>query len=88
MNKQRVKAIYTAELSEQELENAYDILSSGQLEIDNYKNGYLKGRVCTDGDKTLLFTTIPFDKDWEINVNGRRQEGIQHALYAYGRIYE
>ena len=76
MNKQRVKAIYTAELSEQKLENVYDDLSSGQLEIDNYTNGYLKGRVRADGEKTLLFTTIPFDKDWEINVNGRRQEGI------------
>ena len=76
INKQRVKAIYTAELSEQNLERVYDKLSSYQLEIIDFTNGYLKGRVSADGDKTILFTTIPFDKDWGIIVNGKRQEGI------------
>ena len=74
--KQRVKAIYTAELSEPELDRIYSNLSSNQLAVSEYSNGYLKGTVRADDGKTLLFTTIPYDRDWEITVNGKRTEAV------------
>ena len=75
-NRQRVKAIYTAVLSEAELERAYENLSKNQLEVTDYSNGYIVGKVRADEGKRLLFTTIPYDKDWEITVNGKKQEWI------------
>ena len=76
INKQRVKAVYTAVLLEPELKKVYEKLAGNQLDVWEYSNTYIKGFVHASEDKTLLFTTIPYDKDWEIMVNGQRIEGI------------
>lgn len=76
ISKQRVKAVYTAVLQEAELEKVYDKLAKNQLDVWEYSNTYIKGSVHVSDDKTLLFTTIPYDKDWEITVNGKSIEGI------------
>ncbi len=53
-------------LSTEAIERIYDNLSQHQLEVQKYKNGYLKGAVKVDSKNKILFTSIPYDKGWRI----------------------
>lgn len=46
-------------------------LSKYGLDIENFDSTHLKGRISTDGDKTL-FLTIPYDKGWKLYIDGKK----------------
>ena len=48
-------------------------LKTNQLEITKYKkDNYIKGIINVDKDKTTLFTTIPYNKGWNIYVDNKK----------------
>ena len=53
-----------------ELDKAYDILSQNQMNVEAYANGYVKANVTVPQEKTVLFTSIPYDKGWTVYVDG------------------
>lgn len=65
-----IEDIFVAYLSDERLEELYDILKQNQLSISKIKDGYLKGNIIVKGDKTL-FTTIPYEKGWKVIANGK-----------------
>ena len=73
--KQIVRDIYAAVLDREKLTGVYNELSDGQMEITEWSNGYIKGRVTSEKGKTFLFTTIPYDEGWEIKVDGVKSNG-------------
>lgn len=48
----------------------YDILKNNQLYIDEYKNGYIKGRVNNSEEGKVLFVSVPYDEKWSVKING------------------
>ena len=46
-----------------------DMLSSRGMEVENWKDGYVKGRI-NAGSDGLLFTSIPYDPGWKVKVDG------------------
>lgn len=53
-------------------ENTMKKLSGSQLMIDEgYTDDHLTGRITTDG-ATTVFTSIPYDKGWQVKVDGKR----------------
>jgi len=64
------------EYHEDALKKVYDNLSQAQLEVTEYADGYVKGHVNVSEDKTLLFTTIPYDEGWTVSVDGKEVETI------------
>lgn len=68
--RQSFEDIYFAEYDEDEFIKAYDALKENQLTITEYRDGYIKGNVCSTEDKQILFTTIPYDKGWKVKING------------------
>lgn len=63
---------------------ACDKLASHPFEIDTFKDGEVAGTYVSDGDG-VLFTTIPYDAGWTIEVNGTVVEPqvVQDAFIAF-----
>lgn len=58
------------------LQQLYDQLSQNQLDIMDYKNGYVHGKVTTGEGQKLLFTSIPYDEGWKVkrvNADGSKE---------------
>ncbi len=65
-----------AEINESEVEKVYNLLKDKNLNITNFKNGYIEGNININNDKSLMFTSIPLDYGWEIYVDGNRVDII------------
>lgn len=50
---------------------ACERISQGTMQITSFEDTALEGTVNADRDGQLLFTTIPYENGWSINVNGR-----------------
>lgn len=55
----------------------YEELAKQQLVVDEWKQGYIKGKVNVTDDKRLMFTSIPFDPGWHIYVDGIETEPVR-----------
>ena len=55
------------------LEDAYDMLNCGGWDIEEWSDTSIKARVTATADKSVLFTTIPYDKGWKAYVDGREK---------------
>ncbi|MDE6531273.1 MAG: YfhO family protein, partial [Lachnospiraceae bacterium] len=58
------------------LQEAYEALKEHQLVIRERRGSRLRGTVEVPEDKTLLFTSIPYDKGWRIYVDGMEAEPV------------
>ena len=67
---QPIKRILFYAYNSENLKKTYDELSDGQLIVEEYNDGYVKGRVSVSNDSQLLFTTIPYEKGWTAKVDG------------------
>lgn len=51
-------------------------LQSNQLVIDKYSESSFEGTIKTDESNQLILTTIPYDKGWEVKVDGKKVDVI------------
>lgn len=58
-------------------EKVYDELNQGKLNIIDYNDGYLNGKVNVAKDKTILYTSIPYDEGWSVSVDGKKIKPIK-----------
>lgn len=56
--------------NEDELQKAYDILSQNQMVIREYGNTFIDAYVTVPEERTVLFTSIPYDEGWTVYVDG------------------
>ena len=54
------------------LEELYSNLSKEQLEIEEFKAGYIRGKIRVESNRRILFTTVPYDDSWTVRLNGVR----------------
>ena len=62
--------IYVAYYNSENINNIYDSLKDNKLEILDYHNGYVHGKINSTEDRKLLFTSIPYEEGWKVYVNG------------------
>ena len=65
---------YFYALNMQNLERAYNTLSKDPMDIEIVSQRHIKASVKGVGANQLVFTTIPYDKGWQIYVDGTRVE--------------
>ncbi|MBR0403966.1 MAG: YfhO family protein [Eggerthellaceae bacterium] len=63
--------LYVYSISEESLSQLHSQLNSQAFVIDRFDDGYVTGSVSADSPG-VLFTTIPYDKGWSIEVNGTK----------------
>ncbi len=61
--------IYT--FKESKLEEIYSYLAKNQIKYTYYNDNHIIGNVNVDEDQ-LIFTSIPYDKDWEVKIDGKK----------------
>ncbi len=61
-----------AYLDEQVIKRAFDELEPGGLKIISMRDDRIKGIIKADGDKSVLFTSIPYEKGWHIKIDGKK----------------
>ncbi len=52
-------------------------LQKNEWNITKYNDTYLSGEIEVPEDKTILFTTITYDSNWEIYVDGKKEKSIK-----------
>ena len=72
--RQSFEDFYFAGYADSETQKAYEELEKNVMEIYEYSDSCVKGRVSSTEDKTVLLTTIPYDPGWTASVNGKRCE--------------
>ncbi len=66
--------IYT--LDENKLKEIYDKLSKNQIKYSYYRDDLIKGTIEVD-EGELIFTSIPYDKSWQVKVDGRDVQTVE-----------
>ena len=51
-------------------QEVYKNLSYNIIENTVYEDGYVKGNIEVTADKTLMYTSIPYDEGWSLKVDG------------------
>lgn len=59
---------------EEELQDVYEILSGHQMKITAMKGDTIEAVVDSGEDMPVLFTSIPYDKGWRVNMDGESIE--------------
>jgi len=70
------KEIMFYTLNLEKFENAINLLNKEKLEIVEYNKDYIKTTVTVE-ENNMLYTSIPYDKGFEIIVDGKKQEPIK-----------
>lgn len=68
------EALYFAYEHAEEIKAVYDELLPGAMEVCTFSDTEVTGRVRVQEDKTILFTSIPYNKYWNVYVDGERGE--------------
>lgn len=72
-----IKEIQVYSCNMNNFEKVYGNLSLNTIENTDYKDGYVKGDVTVTADKTLLYTSIPYDEGWTLKVDGKDHDYIK-----------
>lgn len=89
---------------EEGLQEAYKILSEHQMEITGMRGDTIEAVVTADEDMPVLFTSIPYDDGWKVDVDGEWAEtfpvldgaflavelspGEHHLIFTYDSMTE
>ena len=66
--------IYT--VKEDKLKDIYNSLRKNQIEYKYYNDNHMIGNINVDKDQ-IIFTSIPYDKDWEVYIDGEKVKTIE-----------
>ncbi|RME14082.1 MAG: hypothetical protein D6799_07405 [Bacteroidetes bacterium] len=58
------------------LEKFKDTLSAEHLQLEQFDNNYIKGKIKASENK-LLYLSIPYDEGWRIYMNGKKINGFR-----------
>ena len=64
--------IYSCDVDE--FEEVYNNLKENIISDTDYRDGYVKGNISVTEDKTLLYTSIPYDEGWTVKIDGKNVE--------------
>ena len=78
-----------AKLNTEKFEDAYNIISSnGTFSLESFDETSLSGKIKVNNANAFVFTSIPYDKSWEVYVDGERLQYMdpeaENAMLAVG----
>lgn len=66
-----INAVYIADFDAEEFSYIYENLASNQYNVMVNTSDVISGTVTATEDKPYLFTTIPYDPEWHVYVDGK-----------------
>lgn len=73
--------IYT--YNEDKIQKVYNYLSKNQIKYTYYSDSKIEGTINVDKDQ-IIFTTIPYDTNWNIYIDGKRIKPIKVLDFLIG----
>lgn len=73
---QAFKNYYVSYFDDEQYFKAYSKLKDGVLEVQEFKDGYIKGKIKSNNANKILFTSIPYDKGWRAYIDGNEERII------------
>ena len=67
---------YFVQINEENFANAINTLKSGGLRIEKHSDAHFKGTISSSSD-SLVFTTIPYDKNWQVFIDGEKVQTVE-----------
>lgn len=58
-------------IDEEKFTQGYEKLKEGQIEYERFDETYIKGKYTAE-ENEILFTSIPYDKSWNVYVDGKK----------------
>ena len=88
--KQNLEKPFIYSLDMEVFTEAITRLQQGNVQIDpeNYREDYLPGTITTTAANQLITTTIPYDKGWQVTVDGKKVETVELADALVGYYIE
>ena len=74
-------------LDENVLREQHEILDEGRYYVDRWSNGHIEGHVNNNGERNLLFLSIPYDPGWSVKINGNEGEIVRLIDGAFMGVY-
>lgn len=69
-----INSCMAMEENKEAIDDIYDELSKGGLEIESFKDTEIKGYIYADDLHPVMFTSIPYDIDWRVFVDGEEYD--------------
>jgi uncharacterized membrane protein YfhO len=66
--------IFVAGFDEEVFRQGYDILNQNTFNIEEFKDTKITGTITVPGGGGIFFTSIPFDRGWNLRINGVKTE--------------
>ena len=60
-----------------EFEEVYNNLKENIISDTDYRDGYVKGKISVTEEKTLIYTSIPYDEGWTVKIDDRKVEYVK-----------
>lgn len=76
-NKLYLKELQIYSCDVDEFEEVYNKLKENIISDTDYRDGYVKGKISVTEDKTLLYTSIPYDEGWTVKIDGKKVEYVK-----------
>lgn len=76
-NKLYLKELQIYSCDVDEFEEVYNNLKENIISDTDYRDGYVKGKISVTEDKTLIYTSIPYDEGWTVKIDGRKVEYVK-----------
>ena len=70
--------------NDEKVKASYEILKKNQIKYTTYKDSLLEGTINVDKNQ-LIFTSIPYDTDWHIYIDGKEVKefsDLSNVLYS------
>ena len=71
-----IKEINIYTINEDKLKEVHDNLKENQIKYTKYTNSHIKGTI-TINENQMIFTSIPYDKDWIVKIDGKEVEKVE-----------
>lgn len=66
--------IYFAYENWTETETVYRELCTGEMELISFRDDRIEGSVSVSSERPILFTSIPYNENWQVYVDGKKTE--------------
>lgn len=76
-NKLYLKELQIYSCDVDEFEEVYNNLKENIISDTDYRDGYVKGKISVTEDKTLIYTSIPYDEGWTVKIDDRKVEYVK-----------
>ena len=76
-NKLYLKELQIYSCNVYEFEEVYNNLKENIITDTDYRDGYVKGKISVTEDKTLIYTSIPYDEGWTVKIDGKKVEYVK-----------